>query len=460
MALTVESLRGKRAAVMGIGLRSGVPLIRFLVDRGARVTACDQKTREQLHDALDALGERDVEYILGGEYLGRLEGFDLLFRTPVMRPDLPEIVKAVAKGALLTSETELVFDLAKAPIIAVTGSDGKTTTTSLIFAILSEAGYMTYLGGNIGQSLVEQVEDIPPSARIVLELSSFQLLPMTQSPAVAVVTNISPNHLDVHASYAEYISAKANIWRHQGSEDYVILNYDDLTTRAMAGHVPGKVVFFSRREAVPCGVFVRGSSLVARWQGAEVQICDITGLRLLGGHNIENVAAAAAVGLVQGVDPRIIASAVTSFTPVEHRLELVRELDGVRYYNDSIASSPTRTLAGLRAIGGDILLIAGGSDKNVPFDELALELVERVRAVALIGSTADKLAMAIKDAERKKGKKVKKINLPTLQAAVEWCRRQAEPGSSIMLSPACASFDMFRDFEDRGRKFKNIVKAL
>jgi len=460
VALTVESLRGRRVAVMGIGLRSGVPLINFLVDQGAIVTAFDQKSPEQLGDVQKALAGKNVEFVLGGEYLKHLEGYDLLFKTPIMRPDLPELLQAVAEGARLTSEIELVFDLAQAPITAVTGSDGKTTTTSLIYAILKEAGCEAYLGGNIGQSLIEQVVDIPATAHIVLELSSFQLLPMQQSPRVAVVTNISPNHLDVHSSYSEYVAAKANIWRYQSPEDYVILNYDDATTRAMAPHVPGQVVYFSRQSEVPSGVFVRGRDLCARWQGEERHICDVSGLKLLGGHNIANVAAAAAACLVQGISSEVVARAVTAFTPVEHRLELVRELGAVRYYNDSIASSPTRTMAGIQAIGGDILLIAGGSDKNVPFDELALAIVDQVRAVALIGATADKIAMAINDAEQKRGKKVKKINVPTLQAAVLWCQKQAQPGSSVMLSPACASFDMFRDFEDRGRKFKAIVNSL
>jgi len=460
LVLSVESLRGKKVAVMGIGLRSGVPLINFLVDHGAIVTAFDQKSLAQLGDVRRALVGKNVEYVLGGDYLAQLEGYDLLFKTPIMRPDLPELERAVSQGSVLTSEIELVFDLAKAPITAVTGSDGKTTTTALIYAILKEAGCEVYLGGNIGQSLIEQVVDIPLSARIVLELSSFQLLPMKQSPMVAVVTNISPNHLDVHKDYAEYIAAKANIWRYQSQDDYIILNYDDEITRAMAVQTAGKVVYFSRLGEVPCGVFVRGRDLWARWLGEERHICDVSGLKLLGGHNIANVAAAAAACLVQGISLDSMARAVTSFTPVEHRLELVREIGGVRYYNDSIASSPTRTVAGLQAIGGDILLIAGGSDKNVPFDDLALAIVDNVRAVALIGATADKIGMAINDAEQKKGKKVKKSNLPTLQAAVLWCQKHAKPGSSVMLSPACASFDMFRDFEDRGRKFKSIVHGL
>lgn len=460
MPIAVESLRGKRAAVMGIGLRSGVPLIRFLVKHGALVTAFDKKTREQLKEVCTALQGVCVQYELGEEYLTKLHGFDYLFKTPVMRPDLPELITAQEEGAVLTSEIELVFDLARAPITGITGSDGKTTTTSLVHAIFREAGFDTYLGGNIGQSLVEKIETVPSEARIVLELSSFQLMPMAQSPHVAIITNLSPNHLDVHKHYEEYIAAKENIWRYQKPNDFVVLNQDNYLTRRMASFVTSQAVLFSRRSEVPAGVFVSGRELIARWQGCDQHVCSVDDMLLKGEHNWENAAAAAAACLVQGVDVAAIGRALTSFAGVEHRLELVRELGGVRFYNDSIASSPTRTIAGLKAIGGDIVLIAGGSDKHVPFDELATAIVRDVRAVALIGKTADKIGMAIKDAEDKRGKKVKKATFPSLEAAVMWCKEQAVAGSSIMLSPACASFDMFRDFEDRGNQFKALVRAL
>lgn len=460
MPITLESLRGKKAAVMGIGRRSGVPLIKFLLRHGATVTAFDRKNLEQLENVLNELEGLDVEYILGGDYLTKLHGYDLLFKTPIMRPDLPELQDAILEGAVLTSEIELVFDLVKAQITGITGSDGKTTTTSLVNAVLSHAGRRTYLGGNIGQSLIEQVESIPADASVVLELSSFQLMPMQQSPHVSVITNLSPNHLDVHTSYQEYIHAKANIWRYQSAGDYIILNFDDELTKAMATRVSSQAVFFSRRSEVPVGVFLQEDRLIARYNGKDEVICSVNDLHLRGAHNWENVAAAAAACLVQGVSAREIGEAVVSFTAVEHRIEFVREVDGVKYYNDSIASSPTRTIAGLQAIGGDIVLIAGGSDKNTPFDELALEIVDRVRSVALIGKTADKIAKAIEDAEKERNQIIIKCYLPTLEAAVHWCREQSQAGSSVMLSPACASFDMFRDFEDRGNQFKAIVRAL
>jgi UDP-N-acetylmuramoylalanine--D-glutamate ligase len=457
MSTAVSRLKGKKAAVLGLGLRSGVPLVRFLCRHGAQVTALDRRQAHEMPDVVALLDGLDIRLTLGADYLAHLTGFDFVFKTPIMRPDLPELVAAVAEGAVLTSEIELFCELCPAPITAVTGSDGKTTTTSLIAAVLREAGFNMFLGGNIGNSLVEQVETIERNDKVVLELSSFQLMPMRQSPHVAVITNISPNHLDVHKSYEEYIAAKANIWRFQEPDDWVILNYDDALTRAMAQSARGRAVFFSRLHELTEGVYWQNGRLLARWQGNEGQICAAADLKLCGAHNQENVAAAAAACLVQGVPLAVIGRAVTDFAGVEHRLELVRELNGVKYYNDSIASSPTRTIAGIRAIGGDIVLIAGGSDKQVPFDDLARVIVERVRAVALIGKTAQKISQAIFLAEQQRGKHVQQAILPSLAAAVEWCQAQAVPGTNIMLSPACASFDMFRDFEDRGRQFKAIV---
>jgi len=460
MTKTACALRNKKAAVLGLGLRSGVPLVRFLLDNGAQVTVLDKREAEAMPEVLALLDKLHVELKLGEDYLAHLKGFDLIFKTPVMRPDLPELNAAVSAGAVVTSEVELFCELCPAPITAVTGSDGKTTTTSLIAAVFREAGARTFVGGNIGNSLIEQVEEIAGDDRVVLELSSFQLMPMQQSPHVAVITNISPNHLDVHKSYEEYTAAKANIWRYQKPSDLVILNYDDALTRGMAASVPRRAVFFSRLHELPEGVFWRDEQLIARWRGSEERICHAADLGLRGVHNQENVAAAVAACFVQGVPAGVIAKAVTEFTTVEHRLELVREVNGIRYYNDSIASSPTRTIAGLLAIGGDIVLIAGGSDKQVPFDELARVLVERVRAVALIGKTAQKISQAIFLAERQSGKRVQHAILPSLAAAVEWSQAHAVRGTNVMLSPACASFDMFRDFEDRGRQFKTIVNTL
>lgn len=460
MGISISDLRGKRVAVMGLGLRSGVPLVRFLDNLGCKVTVFDRSSREQLDEAVRALAGLPVELICGEDYLKGLTGFDYLFRTPIMRPDIPEIRQAVAEGAVLSSEIELVFDLCRAPITAVTGSDGKTTTTSLIYETIKRSGRRVYLGGNIGTSLIGDVLDIPEDAEVVLELSSFQLMTMKQSPTVAVLTNISPNHLDVHTSYGEYMEAKANIWRWQSSEDSAVFNLDDPLTKAMSQHAPARVCHFSRLSEPEQGVFVRGTEMVARWAGQEHHLLDTSELKLRGVHNWENAAAAACACLARGISITDIADALKAFAGVEHRLELVRELDGVFYYNDSIASSPTRTMAGIEAIGGDILLIAGGSDKYVSFDALADTLVDRVRAVALIGVTAGKIDEAISRAEAARQRQVQRARCKSLSEAVSWCREAAHPGSSVMLSPACASFDMFKNFEDRGRQFKQLVMDL
>lgn len=445
---------------MGIGLRSGVPLVRFLVKHGCEVTAFDRSDISKLEDVLNALSGLPVNIVCGEGYLKRLQGFDFLFRTPIMRPDLPEIVNEIERGAVLSSEMELVFDLCRAPITAVTGSDGKTTTTSLIYEIIRHSGKEVYLGGNIGQSLIEQVIDIPASAEVVLELSSFQLMTMRHSPQVAVMTNLSPNHLDVHSSYEEYTDAKANIWRWQSERDIAVFNYDNALTRSMALEAKGRVYYFSRRNELYEGVFIRGDEMVARFDGEETVLLHTADLKLKGVHNWENTAAAACACLAKGLSPNDVREALAQFAGVEHRLEFVRELDGVFYYNDSIASSPTRTMAGLDAIGGDIILIAGGSDKYVSFDQLAEEIVAKVRCVALIGVTAKKIDAALCIAEAKAGKTVERAFFASLTEAVDWSKSQASPGTSILLSPACASFDMFKNFEDRGHQFKQLVQGL
>ncbi|HSL93447.1 MAG TPA: UDP-N-acetylmuramoyl-L-alanine--D-glutamate ligase [Bacillota bacterium] len=460
MGIKMSDLRNKKSAVMGLGLRSGVPLVRFLLDAGCEVTVFDRSTAEQLADVVQALDGLPVSFVCGDGYLDHLHGFDFLFRTPIMRPDLPEIETALAQGAVLSSEIELIFDLCRAPITAVTGSDGKTTTTSLIYEILKHNGRQVYLGGNIGRSLIEEVLEIPATAEVILELSSFQLMTMRQSPAVAVMTNLSPNHLDVHASYEEYTQAKANIWRWQSPEDIAVFNLDDELTRAMSAEAAGQVYHFSRRGEPRRGVFVRGTEMLVKGEDDEQHLLDTSDLKLKGVHNWENAAAAACACLARGVGLSDVADALRSFTGVEHRLELVRELNGVFFYNDSIASSPTRTIAGIHAVGGDLVLIAGGSDKYVSFDSLAETVVDRVRAVALIGVTAGKIDEAIERAEAKSSRRVQRVHCSSMAEALDWCRATAVPGTSVMLSPACASFDMFKNFEDRGRQFKDLVQAL
>ena len=457
----LQALQGKTAAVVGIGLRSGVPLIRFLLQQGCRVVACDRKERQQLPDVMEALAGLPIEFQLGDGYLQGLERCQFIFRTPGMRPDLPELTNAVRAGAKLTSEIELVFALAEAPINGITGSDGKTTTTTLVSEMLRADGREVYLGGNIGHSLIEEVLDIPASAEIVLELSSFQLMGMQTSPQAAIVTNLSPNHLDYHLSLDEYVAAKEQIFLHQRAEDLAVFNLDNETTRLQAQRAPGRVLCFSRRQPVERGAFLRDHQIVLRVGDADEILCSIEEVRLPGWHNVENLLAAAALARARGASLAALRHVATTFSGVEHRLELVRELAGVRYYNDSIASSPSRTIAGIQSFRDPLVLILGGYDKQIPFEPLAEAVVGRVDAVALIGQTAAKIESAIRtEQERRQIAGPVMQRCDSLETALDWCRAQARPGSAVLLSPACASFDMFQDFEARGNEFKKLVAAL
>ncbi len=453
-------LQGKRVAVIGIGLRSGVPLIRFLLQAGCQVVACDRKQEHELGDVFAALAGLPVDYQLGAGYLAGLERCQLLFRTPAMRPDTPELLTAAAAGARLTSEIELVFSLASAPITGITGSEGKTTTTSLIAAMLRADGHVVHLGGNIGHSLVEEVLDIGETAEIVLELSSFQLMSMRKSPHTALVTNLSPNHLDYHRSMEEYISAKANILKHQTGEDLLVLNWDNYPTRQLAQSAPGHVLWFSRQGTVSEGACLQDDQIVLVDGDRTIPVCAIGDLVLPGLHNVENVLAAVAIAYAKGVSLSAIKSAATTFVGVEHRLEFVRELAGVKYYNDSKATSPSSTIAGLKALSSPVVLIAGGYDKKIPFQTLAEALLGKVRALALIGETADRIADAVAGLGDQSLANLALRKFDSMEEAVAWCRQQAQPGDAVVLSPACASFDMFKDFEQRGQAFKQLVAQL
>lgn len=456
----IDELKGKKVGVLGLGLRSGVPLIRFLHHLGCQIVACDQKKASKLQEVLAELHGIPLELRLGPDYLAHLADCQVLFRTPFMRPDLPELQQAVARGARLSSEIELVFALAAAPITGITGSDGKTTTTTLISEMLRADGRQVFLGGNIGNSLIEGVLRIPSSAEIVLELSSFQLMTTTTSPQTAVITNLSPNHLDYHLSFDEYVQAKTNVLRTQGADDIAVLNWDNKSTKELANLTAGKVHYFSRQEEIALGAFLRGEQIILRVDGEEEILCSTEQLQLPGDHNVENVMAAAIVARAKGVKLAAIRQVATTFAGVEHRLELVRELDGVRYYNDSIASSPTRTSAGLAALPFPVVLIAGGYDKKIPFEPLAKAAVGRIDALALIGQTAPAIARAVEQELAKQGTSLPMQQFATLDAALLWAKSQARPGSAVMLSPACASFDMFKDFEARGNAFKKLVMQL
>ncbi len=452
----VDSLRNKTVAVLGIGV-SNTPLVRLLLDHGIRVTACDKRTREELGALADELEGAGCALRLGPDYLEGLHE-DVIFRTPGLRPDMPQIAAAVANGSVLTSEMEAFFQVCPCPIIAVTGSDGKTTTTTIIAELLKAVGNTVWLGGNIGHPLLCDAEGMQPHDYAVLELSSFQLMTMDRSPHIAVVTNLAPNHLDIHRDMAEYVAAKENIFRHQTAGDIAVFNADNAITAEQSTRAAGRSRRFSRQSPLSDGVFLRGDDIVCRGPEGERVIMQTSDIRIPGVHNVENYMAA--IAAVDGLVPdAVIRDFARSFGGVEHRIELVRTLHGVRYYNDSIASSPSRTIAGLHSFPEKVILIAGGYDKHIPFDVLGPEVTAHVKLLVLCGATAGKIRAAVEAAPDYRPGHPEIIEVTPFRAAVEAARDRAVPGDVVTLSPACAAFDQFKNFAERGKVFKEIVRS-
>ena len=452
----IESLRHKTVAVIGIGV-SNTPLLELLLAEGIRVTACDKRSREQMGEQAEHLEQLGCELHLGADYLKDLDA-DVIFRTPGLRPDVPEIAACVDRGAVLTSEMEVFFEVCPCTIIAVTGSDGKTTTTTIIAELLKAAGKRVWVGGNIGHPLLCEADGMMATDYAVLELSSFQLMTMKHSPHIAVVTNLAPNHLDVHRDMAEYVAAKENIFRHQSGEDVAVFNADNDITAEQSRRAPGRARLFSRQGEVADGVFLRGEDIVCRSGGHERVVMTTGDIKIPGVHNVENYMAA--IAAVDGLVPdEVIRRFAREFGGVEHRIELVRTYRGVRYYNDSIASSPSRTIAGLRSFHEKVILIAGGYDKHIPFDVLGPEIVEHVKLLVLCGATADKIRAAVENAPGYEPGKPEILDVTPFTAAVEAARDRAQPGDVVTLSPACAAFDQFKNFAERGKFFKSIVNG-
>ena len=452
----IRSLAGKTVAVLGVGV-SNRPLVELLCKSGVAVVACDRKERAALGETASALEKLGAELRLGADYLRGIEA-DVIFRTPGMRPDIPELLAARGRGSVVTSEMQAFFEVCPCPIIAVTGSDGKTTTTTVISEFLRAAGKKVWLGGNLGHPLLAEAGEIAPEDYAVVELSSFQLLDMTRSPHIAVMTNLAPNHLDVHRDMAEYIAAKENIFSHQRADDVAIFNLDNDITRELSKKAPGRVRLFSRQQEVGDGAFVRGGAIWLRSGGEEREVLKTGEIRIPGQHNVENYCAA--IAAVDGLVPdEAIRSVARSFAGVEHRIELVRERRGVRWYNDSIASSPTRTIAGLRSFPEKVILIAGGYDKHIPFTPLAPEVIEHVKLLILCGATADTIRTAVTSCGDYHGAP-EIVECKTLREAVDLAAARAGAGDVVTLSPACAAFDQFANFMERGKAFKQMVHAL
>jgi UDP-N-acetylmuramoylalanine--D-glutamate ligase len=448
------SLRDKQVLVLGLGI-SNRPLVRMLLEHGISVTACDKTPREKADREVLDLEQAGATLKLGDDYLEDLRG-DVVFRTPGMHPDTPAIAKLRENGAVITSEMEAFFAVCPCKMIAVTGSDGKTTTTTLISELLKQAGKTVWVGGNIGAPLLPEVANIGPDDIAVLELSSFQLMTMTQSPDVAVVTNVSPNHLDIHKDYAEYIAAKENVYLHQNAQGTVVLNLDNEVTRSFGPKAKGHVRWFSRQQTPEKGVWLENGVIYRTLKQAVLDTKDIL---LPGIHNVENYMAAicAVEGLVSDDDIRAVAR---TFGGVEHRIELVREKDGVRYYNDSIASSPSRTIAGLRSFDQKLILIAGGKDKGIAYDDIGPEIVAHVKTLVLTGMTAGKIRAATEQAPGYVPGSPEILDVEDFADAVKTAAKLAKPGDVVILSPASTSFDRFKNFMERGDTFKKIVMEL
>ena len=454
----LQGMKGKTAAVIGLGV-SNRPLVELLARNGVKVIACDRKERAALGGGAAHYEALGAVLHLGEGYLRDLDA-DVVFRTPGMRPDVPELAAAVARGSLLTSEMEVFFEVCPCPEIAVTGSDGKTTTTTIIAGLLSAAGRTVYLGGNIGRALLPCVRGIRPEDAAVVELSSFQLTRMKQRPRVAVVTNVAPNHLDWHTDMQEYIDAKRNILLYQKPGGKAVLGYENEVTRAMAADVKGSCRWFTRKSVVENGGFLRADGMLCMAEGGAVTPVLAQGeVKLRGLHNIENLLAA--IAAVWGRVPvEAMRRVGGSFAGVEHRIEPVRTLDGVQWYNDSIASSPTRTIAGLRSFGQKIIVIAGGYDKNIPYEPLAPELMEHVKVLVLMGQTGPKIEAAVRACPGFAASGLVIEHAQDMAGAVALARAAAKPGDIVSLSPASASFDLYPNFEVRGRHYKELVNAL
>lgn len=455
----LRSLDGKKVALCGIG-KSNLPLISLFSRYGAQVTACDKRTQEQLGEAAQQAKDAGAQLSVGEDYLKNLDA-DILFRTPGMRFYMEELNTFREQGVAVTSEMEVFFELCPCKIIAVTGSDGKTTTTSIIAELLKAAGKNVHLGGNIGKPLLPEIETINETDVAVVELSSFQLISMRQSPDIAVVTNLAPNHLDIHKDMQEYIDAKKNIILHQNAFSRAVLNMDNEITKGFAPDCRGTVYGFSRKQTLSNGCYtVKDGSIMMAVNGNAKKVMDISDIKIPGMHNVENYLAA--IAAVWGAaDADIIRQVAQSFNGVEHRAEFVRKVNGVKYYNDSIASSPTRTACGTLSLYDEkIVLIAGGYDKKIPYEPLGPVINKKVKLLILMGATAGKIEAAVKNAENYEQEHPDIIRVSNMEQAVQAAYKNASDGDIVSLSPASASFDLYPNFDARGKHFKELVYKL
>ncbi len=447
-------IKGKKTAVVGIGV-SNLPLINFLIDLEAKVTAFDKKSREELGAVSEDLELKGAKLILGEGYMNKLTGFEVIFKSPSIRIDNPVLLSEKERGAYITSEIEELVRYCPGKIFGITGSDGKTTTTSIIYRLLKEEGHNTWVGGNIGTPLFTRIEEMKPDDKVVLELSSFQLMTMNLPIDVAVITNITPNHLDMHKDMEEYIDSKKNIFKYQKEDGVLILNRENEITYSFMKEAKGSCRLFSSKRELEDGGSYHDGSLYLNSN----KICSKEDIIIKGMHNIENYLAAF-LAVMNEVSPKTMKQVAESFRGVAHRNELVREVHGVKFYNDSIGSSPTRTLATISVFSKPVILIAGGYDKHIPFEPLAERGYDKIKSLVLLGDTKNKIKEVFEKVIQDKKADIPIYMAETFQEAVTYAAKIAEEGDSVVLSPACASFDMFKNFEIRGEAFREIVNSL
>jgi UDP-N-acetylmuramoylalanine--D-glutamate ligase len=445
-------LNNKRVLVVGLG-RSGVASALFLKSHGARVTVSDAKPPEQLRDEIPALLDQGIAVETGGHGERTFQNQDLIVVSPGVPVDSPPLVQARALGESVVGEIELAAEFLPGPIIAITGSNGKTTTTTLVGEILAKSGMKTLVGGNIGTPAISLASQATPDTAIVLEVSSFQLETIRAfRPQIAVVLNVTPDHLDRHRTFQAYVDAKARIFENQQADRFAVLNADDPTCVELAKRTRAQVFWFSRKREAEPGAFVRQGQIVFR-RDREREVMPVAEVPLKGAHNIENVLAAISSAALMGCEPEKIRAAVREFKAVEHRLEFVATVRGVDYYNDSKATNVDATIKALESFPANIHLILGGKDKGSDYTVLNDLLRKRVKAVYTIGAAAEKIQSHIQGATGI-------ISAGTMDAAIKQAAAAAHPGDVVLLAPACASFDQFKNYEHRGKVFKELVLAL
>lgn len=451
-------LKGRKVAVIGLGV-SNVPLIDYLRKYKAQVTVFDKRTIDNIDKSImDKVVEYGMEFSIGNDYLSKLKGFDLIFRSPSCLPTTKELAAEAERGALVTTEIEMCVELCPGTVIGVTGSDGKTTTTTLIHEIIKAKGYNCFLGGNIGTPLFTRVNEMTPDDIVILEMSSFQLMEMSISPSISVITNITPNHLDYHKDLEEYIEAKKNIFKYQSENDILVLNYDNPITHEFAKEAKGKVIFFSDQVKLNNGYIVDEDKIKFCENKLRKHILNVKDTPLIGKHNYQNICAALAATRTL-VDEETAKKVISKFTGVHHRLELVKETNKrVRWYNDSASSSPTRTISGLNAFDKKVILIAGGYDKNLDYTPIAKPIVDKVKTLILMGATKNKIYKAVTNELDAQNKKLDIYEAFSLEEAIDIANEVSAPEDVVLFSPASASFDMFKNAYDRGDKFRSAVQ--